>query len=288
MIKKISKYFKFLQIGFESADEETLKSMAKARKPFNDSQLANALFQNGVMPHAFLMTGFPPEQGAYQGKDRNEYVNFYVRSGLRTLEWLVKNKDVVGTYKATRLVLPRDSGMVAIKEGVASVEPEYAHEIMVRQPRDLEYNVPYEKRNGSREMDKALTALFDLIQTPYRAFTHHAIYHQRQFMWEEGIKWSKEHPDDASQLYPIDGERTKRALHQFWKAAVGKTYIEAKQELAKKSGISQSKKVKLEQALSDIHNHNTIATWFPEGIPSIETLLRKGIVREAKEKTTKI
>ncbi len=275
MIKKVSKYFKFLQIGFESQDQETLDSMVKERKPFNDSDLAAALFANGIFPHAFLMIGFPPENENYSGKSRNEFVEFYLRSGLTTLDWLLRNKHHIVTFKATGLVLPRDSKMVN-HNGSISLNPNYAHEIQVREPRDLEYNVPYSKINGSRDLDHAITELFDLVPTPYRTFTHHAIYHQRQFMWNEGLSWSLDNssnPSHAELLFPIQSNRTKRVLQKIWNAAVGYEYRNALKELSKKGGVSREKKEKLETVIADTQQNNIVARQYPHGIESIAELV---------------
>ncbi|MEK6967133.1 MAG: radical SAM protein, partial [Nanoarchaeota archaeon] len=279
MVKKISKYFRFLQIGFESANEETLDSMKKGRKPFMDSELAKALFENNVYAHAFLMTGFPPKKEKYEGKGRDEYVNFHVRSGIETLKWLLDNQYSVGTYKNTKLVLPRDSKMVEWKDGKAILLEKHSHEIVLRQHRDLEYNIPYGKINGSKKLDDAMTALFDLVQTPYRAFTHNAIYHQRQFMWDEGIRWSLENPDVARELFPISEERAKKVLKKLWNAAVGQDYISAVEELKRiegKGGINaERKREHLQKTIDETREKNTMAKRFPkpDGLQSIEDLV---------------
>src|SRR3989338_9075379 len=275
-IEKIRKYFRFLQIGFESNDKETLESMVKGRRPFNDSALARALFDNGVIPHAFLMTGFPPEKDKYEGGNRDEYVNFYVNSALVTLRWLLQNKQYIGTYKATRLVLPRDSKMV-FREGEAIVlNPKYMHEIKLKKPRDLEYNIPYKKKYGSTELDKAFTELFDLIQTPYKTTTHYSIYHQRQFMWDELLRWSSENRETSEAVLPINQERVNRVLQKLWTDAVGQDYIEAQRELSKKAGVSREKKQRLQATIDDIRSRNIIANHFPDSIPTIDDLVRIG------------
>ncbi len=274
MIKTISKYFRFLQIGVESTDEETLDSMRKGRKPFKDSELVEALYQNGIFPHAFLIVGFPPQKKDYGRRDRNDYINFYMKSALSTLRWLNENKGNLGTFKATTLRVPRDDyKMVLEDDSDFIVSPLYDHELKLKHSKDLEFNIPYDKIHGSIELDKRLTELFEMIWTPYRTFTHNTIYHQRLFNWQEGIKWAIEHLEVADEVSREAKERERKILRRIWAEAVGPEYLESLSELSKKGGLGREKRAKLQAVIQETHARNIIAQHFPEGISSIEELV---------------
>jgi len=263
LVQKISKYFRFLQIGVESSDEETLESMNKRRSPQSDSALVEALFENGIYPHTFLLIGFPPDK-SYQGKTKEEFMEYYVRSAVKTLQWLEANKDHIGTFKVTPLYVPRDDPkMVSQPNGDFVIHPNYAHEIELGEPRDLEANVPYEKLHGSTKLDRLFVRLFDEIVSPYREYTRNTIYQQRLFNWHEGVQWSQE-----------TVQRESRTLNQIWNEIVGKDYREALEELKKKGGISQEKRRRLESLIGDIRSRNKFLQLFPEGIESIDQLLQ--------------
>ena len=274
MIKSISKYFRFLQIGVESSDEETLDSMRKGRKPFNDSELVEALFQNGIFPHAFLVVGFPPEKKQYEGKDRNDYINFYMKSALSTIRWLYENRRNLGTFKAVTLRVPRDDHkMILETNSDLVISPRYAHELRLKTPKDLEFNIPYDKIHGSTELDGRVTELFDMIDTPYRIFTHNTVYHQRLFNWEEGIRWSLEHPEEADGVSRRMTEKERKVVKRIWTKSVGPDYLEALRELGKKGGISEEKRQTLQTLVQDIRARNIIAQHFPEVIQSVDDFL---------------
>ena len=272
-IKKIGRYFRFLQIGFESNDQETLESMKKRRSPLNDAELAQKLFRSGIYPHAFLMIGYPPEKEGYQGKERDAYINYYVTSAIKTLKWLMDNKWVIGTYKATHLMIPRDDDKMVRKEEVMHVVASgYDHEIVLGTPRRFEFNVPYEKTNGSRRLDKAIKDVFESIRTPYQKLTHYTIYHQRLIpgMWRRITDWSKEEIEGKKEC---ERKQEQKALRKLWTAAVGEEYVNAQQELSKKGGVSKQKKARLNAEIRRTQEKNIIARNFPENIPSIEALM---------------
>jgi len=259
LIQKVGKYFRFLQLGIESGDEEALGSMRKSRTAARDSELVKALFENGTYPHAFFIVGFPPDK-SYAGKTRDDFMNFYLRSTLATLQWLERNKECVGTFKATPLYVPRDDGKMVLEDnGSFRVHPNYEHEITLGQARDLEPNVPYQKINGSTKLDRLLVQLFDEFEGPYRDYTHHTIYHQRLFNWHEGVQWSQ------------GGEEI--LLRQIWNEAVGKEYRSAIQELHKKGGVSQNKKERLQAIIKDAKSRNKLLQLFPDGLNSIDQLV---------------
>lgn len=278
MIRQISKYFRFLQIGFESSDEETLASMRKGRKPAYDSELAKELFENGVMPHAFLLLGFPPKKQDYFGKGSHDYLNYYMRAAIRTLRWLIQNKGNLGTFEPTYIMVPRDDKkMVGFENGKYVINSRYVHEIELQEPRDFEFNIPYHKIHGSRRLDQILKAIFDITPTPFRTYTHNTIYHQRLFNWQDGISWSLQNPDKAELL--TTEERIKleqKLLIRLWNEAVGPEYLEAITELRKKGGVSKEKRARLQEVLQGISAKNTIAKYFPEGISSIDELISFG------------
>ena len=259
LIQKVGKYFRFLQLGIESGDEEALKSMRKSRTATSDSELVKALFENGIYSHAFFIVGFPPDK-SYVGKTRDDFMNFYLRSTLATLQWLDRNKEHVGTFKATPLYVPRDDGKMVVEDnGSFRIHTNYEHEIALGQARDLEPNVPYQKINGSTKLDRLLVRLFDEFEGPYRNYAHHTIYHQRLFNWREGVQWSQR------------GE--EKLLRQIWNEAVGKEYMSAIQELHKKGGISQDKRERLQAMIQDAKSKNKLLRLFPEGLTSIDQLV---------------
>lgn len=269
MIKEIGRYFKFLQIGVESSDEETLDSMKKGREPYRDSELVEALFQNGIIPHIFLLIGFPPSKRGYEGKSGDAYKNFYLKSFLQTLKWLRKNARNIGTYKATRLVLPRDDHkMIVNTDNGFAIAERYDHELKLSKNRDLEFNIPYNKLHGNAEFDERATELFDLIPHPYKSYTHATIYHQRMFNWRDGIEWSKTQTSDK-----IEKDREKRVLQRLWTCSVGLDYVKATQELARGS-LGKRKRALLESIRSKVQRTNLMAKHFPEGSPeSVEELM---------------
>lgn len=273
-IKQIAKYFRFLQIGFESSDEETLSSMKKGRKPAYDSELAKALFDNGIMPHAFLLLGFPPPKD-YKGRSRNDYIRYYMRSSSKTLEWLIRNNGNLGTFEPTYLMVPRDDAkMVSFRDGKFVINDKYAHEIELEEPRDLEFNIPYQKRHGSRKLDTTLKAIFDVTPTPHRTYTHNTIYHQRLFNWKAGIEWSLNNPEQAQLLSNQKREEIERKLlTRLWNTAVGQDYLETLRELTKKSGVSKEKRKILQHTIAEIRQKNIMANNFPDGIDSIQELI---------------
>ena len=274
-LSRIGKYFRFLQIGVESADEETLKSMRKGRKSATDAELFEAMFQNGIYPHAFIMTGFPPSKIFYQGKEREDYINYYTHSFISSLRWLRENARNIATYKATQLVIPRDDRKMVHGNGESKIAENYSHEIQLKNgARDLEFNLPYEKINGSGEFDARTTELFDMIRTPFRTYTHNAVYHQRMFNWEEGIRWSLENPFEADEVSKSNLPHIRRTLLRLWNEAVGKEYVVALRELSKKGGINSKKREQLQKLVDDIRAKNIIAARFPEGILSFDDLLR--------------
>lgn len=272
LIQRIGKYFKFLQIGVESSDEETLESMKKRRSPQSDSALVEALFENGIYPHTFLLIGFPPDK-SYQGKSREEFMEYYVRSAVKTLQWLEANKERIGTFKATPLYVPRDDPkMVLQTNGNFVIHPNYAHEIELGKLRDLEANVPYEKLHGSTRLDRLFVRLFDEIDSPYREYTRNTIYHQRLFNWPNGVQWSQQVSSQVSQ-------RESRTVRQIWNEIVGRDYREALQELTKKGGISQEKRKRLGALIEDVRSRNKFLQLFPEGFGTIDQLLELDFTR---------
>ena len=274
-LARMRKYFKFLQIGVESTDEETLKSMRKGRKSATDAELFEAMFRNGMYPHAFILTGFPPQKVDYQDKGRHDYVNYYVRSFLSSLRWLRDNARSVATYKATQFVLPRDDRKMVHGIGKSQIGGKYDHELSLKSgARDLEFNLPYEKINSSRELDGRATELFDMVFTPFRTYTHNTIYHQRMFNWEEGIRWSLANPAEADEVSNLNMLHLERTLGRLWNEAVGKEYVSALRELSKSGGMSKKKRDKLQKLVQGIRTQNIIAREFPEGIPSLNDLLR--------------
>jgi len=260
LIQKVGKYFRFLQLGIESGDEEALESMRKGRTAASDSELVKTLFENEIYPHAFFIVGFPPDK-SYVGKTRDDFMNFYLRSTLATLQWLDRNKEHVGTFKATPLYVPRDDGKMVLEDnGSFRIHPNYKHEIASGQARDLEPNVPYQKINGSTKLDRLLVRLFDEFKGPYRDYTHNTIYHQRLFNWHGGVQWSQR------------GE--ERLLRQIWNEAVGKEYRSAMQELHKKGGVSQEKMRRLQAIIDDARSRNRLLRLFPDGLTSIDQLVQ--------------
>lgn len=269
-IKKIAKYFRFLQFGFESSDEDTLKSMGKNREDRDDSRLVEILFKNKIYPHAFLITGFPPGRDQVAGS-KTSYNIYYVISGIASLRWLLKNAAYVATYKTTLLVLPRDSKMIQIRDKKPILSPKYEHEIVLGEPRDLEYNIPYELKNGSKKINKAFKDLFNHIETPYKTFTHYTIYHQRQFCWDEGMVWSQNRfGKEVDEFRKIEQEK---CLHTIWSATVGPEYVNALQKLQKKNGLSKLKRQLLEQTIRKTREENPLARLFPNGITSLRELI---------------
>ncbi len=266
LIRAIRPYFRFLQVGFESNDAETLASMRKGRKPVSDSALVHALFENGIVPHAFLLLGFPPP-ASYAGKDADAYRNFYFRSSLRTLRWLSRNRSSIGTFIPTTLMIPRDDRKMLSEDGI---HPAYAHELVLEEPQELDFNVPYRKRNGSRRLDEQFRGLLELVGTPYQEYTHSTIYHQRLFNWEEGIAWSRSRPERTA---PERQLRERSLLQRLWNEAVGTEYRDATTELRKRGGLATEKRERLEALRARIWETNSMAHDFPEGIPSIEALL---------------
>ena len=259
LIQKVGKYFRFLQLGIESGDEEALESMRKKRTATRDSELVKALFENGIYPHAFFIVGFPPDKN-YGGKTRDDFMNFYLRSTLATLQWLDRNKDHVGTFKATPLYVPRDDGKMVLEDnGSFRTHPNYEHEVALGQARDLEPNVPYQKINGSSKLDGLLVRLFDEFEGPYSEYTHNTIYHQRLFNWHEGVQWS---------------QRSGRLMRHIWDEVVGKDYRSAMQELQKKGGVSQDKRQRLQAIIDDTESRNKLLQLFPDGLTSIDQLMQ--------------
>lgn len=276
MIEGISKYFRFLQIGVESTDEETLDSMRKGRKPVIDSDLVEALFHNNIFPHAFLITGFPPDKKEYDGKDGDDYVNFYMKSAMSTLKWVIDNQRNLGTFKATTLRVPRDDHkMILGTDSTFEMSPRYNHELRLKVHKDLEFNIPYDKVHGSAELDRRVTELFDMIETPYRTFTHNTIYQQRLFNWEEGINWSIEHPETADTV--SSKEREKRVVQRIWTAAVGEDYINAPSRLKRIEGKggpdAERKRQRLQSIINDTKKGNLMYKNFPDGVTSIQELI---------------
>ncbi len=274
MIRRIGKYFRFLQIGVESTDEETLDSMRKGRKPFKDSDLVKALYQNGTFSHAFLIIGFPPDKKYYEGRDRDDYINFYMRSATSTLKWLADNAKYLGTFKATTLRIPRDDHkMVLETDSKFVVAPRYAHELSLKNPKDLEFNIPYKKIHGSTEFDYLIAELFDMVWTPYRTFTHYTIYHQRLFNWEDGIRWSIENPESVHIVSPTISERERKVVRRIWALAVGQDYLEAMRKLSKKGGINRQERERLQNVIAESRQKNIMTRNFPEGVSSINELV---------------
>lgn len=273
-LAEIGKHFKFLQIGVESTDEETLRSMRKGRKAATDSDLFEAMFKSGIYPHAFLLTGFPPQKSDYQDRERDDFINYYAHSSISSLRWLKDNARNVAAYKATQLVIPRDDRKMVEGNGKSKISEKYDHELRLKtNVRDLEFNLPYEKINGSRELDARVTSLFDMICTPFRTYTHNTIYHQRMFNWDEGIRWSLANPDEADEVFDRNLSRVERTLHRLWNESVGKEYVAALRELSKKGGISRKKEEQLKRLIESVRVKNVIAKKFPEGIPLLDELL---------------
>ncbi|HLD06999.1 MAG TPA: radical SAM protein [Candidatus Nanoarchaeia archaeon] len=273
-LAKIGKYFKFLQIGVESHDEETLKSMRKGRKSATDSDLFAAMFSSGIYPHAFLLTGFPPPKKDYQGRGRDDFINYYIHSSTSSLNWLRDNARHIGTYKATRLVIPRDDRKMIRVNGEVKAAEAYDHELhLTPDAGDLEFNLPYEKINGSTELDARTTALFDMVPTPFRTYTHNTVYHQRMFNWDEGIRWSLSHPEGADEISRANRAALGRTLRRLWNEAVGADYVAAVRELAKKGGINEDKRGRLQLLISERRAKNIITGSFPTGIVSFDELL---------------
>jgi len=260
-INLIAPVFKFLQIGVESNNEETLSSMKKARNPTNDSELIKTLWDSGIRPHVFLLTGFPPEKKKYGNGTRNETINYHLRDAVLSLQFLKDNAHHILTVKPTALVLPRDDHHMLQRNGAKfEVNSNYDHELKIGIPEDLEFNIPYEKIRGNKKLDKRITQLFDALMKPYHFYTRNAPYHQRLFNMEEGIIWSL-------QNFNHEGEnkgRTKSILRKFWNLSVGKDYVLALQELNKKSGVSPTKMKQLYLLIDKNRRENLIASQFPD------------------------
>jgi len=162
--------------------------------------------------------------------------------------------------------------VVKIDDGFATSQ-EYDHELELRDPRDLEFNIPYGKKHGNTELDRRATELFDLIPTPYNRYTHSTIYHQRMFNWEDGINWSNQNPTNQ-----IDQGREKRVLQRIWTHTVGSDYVTATRELNRRGSLSRGKKESLESTRASIQKTNLMAKYFPEGPPeSVEELIETNL-----------
>ncbi len=265
LLATISPYFRFLQIGFEAQDQEILNSMRKKRSSASDSEIVQSLFTHGIYPHAFIITGFPPAAG--QNTTDDEYVNAYVRSTLQSLRWLRENAQAIGTFKATSLLIPQDDKkMVRRVQDSVYINPDFEHELaLLPIQKDLAFNIPYRKVHGSKALDDASTALFEILNMPYRFATHYIIYHQRlaDGMWSRIVQ---------NRIPMNDPQKEKKVLHAFWKTAVGAEYIAAQQELQKEH-MQKKKREALQRRLREKQQTNLIAKHFPNGISSIDQLL---------------
>lgn len=199
---------RFIQFGLETTDLSVQQDMRKGRYP---SDLVKSVLSKcvakGIMNHIFVFVGFPTERSL----SREDYIY----QNLGTLLFLVENKDLFITCKATPLLIPRDSQMVVDLPNKNLVE--------LREEGDIGFDVHYKKPSNLDSLDNAIVSAYDFFIHNYHVtnrVTHDMIHAQRLYLTLEELK-------EVSRI----SVEEKEVINRLWKSSLPKGYLSILNEL---------------------------------------------------------